>query len=270
MPFLSEHVTVTKDSNSRKAIILRMYHPHTFSKLTQYPLKKPVKRVSSFISFPDHRKNKRKTDGVMTVEAAAAVPFFLCFFINILSLILFFHVFITNLESLHQQGRQLVMLAASAEDITELSGEMIELVKPVLVRPPVSLLGYRGTLIVSSCYMRAWTGYDVEREAVSGNPKESWVYLTENASVYHTRESCTHLSLSIEMVSKAQISSLRNEDGGKYTPCEKCGGEGSSMVYVAREGDHYHNTIVCSGLKRTVRRVPISEVMEVPACGRCG
>ena len=119
MPFLSEHVTVTKDSNSRKAIILRMYHPHTFSKLTQYPLKKPVKRVSSFISFPDHRKNKRKTEGVMTVEAAAAVPFFLCFFINILSLILFFHAFITNLESLHQQGRQLVMLAASAEDITE-------------------------------------------------------------------------------------------------------------------------------------------------------
>ena len=206
----------------------------------------------------------------MSVEAAAAVPIFLCFFINIISLMLFFHVFITNLESLHQQGRQLAMLAAATEEITEQNGEMIELVKPVWVRPPIAFLGYQGTLLVSCCYMRAWTGYDVEQKDSAQLPEESWVYLSENGSVYHTKESCTHLMLSIEMVAGSQVDTLRNGDGGRYTSCEKCGTEDCSLVYITGEGDRYHSTITCSGLKRTVRRVLKTEAEGLPACGRCG
>ena len=272
MPFLSEKRTRKRNHLTRKAIILRMYHPHTFFKLTFYPQNKLVKRVSRVAYFPARmeKTNRISVKGAATVEAAAAIPLFLCFFINIISIMLLFHVFASNLEALHQRGRQLAMLAAATGEITELNDEMIELVQPVVVHPPVPLLGYKGTMIVNCCYMRAWTGYDAERSADQENQEDRYVFLTENGSVYHTRESCTHLTLSIELTSKEQVHELRNEDGGRYLPCEKCGGDGSSLVYVTREGDRYHNTITCSGLKRSIRRVTLSEAVGLPACGRCG
>jgi len=270
MPFLLEKVPLKNNLTRRKAIILRMYHPHTLNKLTPNPHNTLVKRVSRFTFNSMSGSVDQTENGSMTVEAAAAVPIFMCFFVNVISLMLFFHVFVSNLEELHQQGRQLAMLAAAAGEITELNEEMIELVKPVKIKSPIPMIGYSGTTIVSCCYMRAWTGYDVKRSQAEGVSGEGYVYLTENGSVYHTKESCTHLSLSIDMTAKSQLGSLRNEDGGKYTPCDKCGGEGSSLVYVTREGDHYHNTITCSGLKRTIRRIPVSEAAGLPACGRCG
>ncbi len=242
----------------RKAIVFRTKSPHKdLCSLIDYPHDILRKRVS------------RSVSGSMTVEASAAIPLFLFCLVNLFSLILFFHTFLTNLEELHQQGRQLSMLAYSTKDLVELEDEMIQLIRPVRVKPPIAILGYPGTTIVSTCYMRAWTGYDAER-AQSEETEKRYVYLTENGSVYHISGNCTHLSLSIEMAAKAEVETLRNEDGGRYFPCEKCGGSGSLIVYVAREGDRYHNTISCSGLKRTVRRIPITEVNGRPVCSRCG
>ena len=164
---------------------------------------------------------------------------------------LFFHTFAQNLETLHQQGRQLSMLAY----VTGAEDEMIQLVRPARVKPVVPVLAYPGTNIVSCCYMRAWTGYDVERK-FSGEEQEEYVYITENGTVYHRERNCTHLTLSIELAGKDEVGQLRNESGGKYYPSEKCGGDGSSFVYVTGEGTRYHNTITCSGLKRTVISIP--------------
>lgn len=178
---------------------------------------------------------------------------------------LVFHTFAQNLETLHQQGRQLSMLAY----VTGAEDEMIQLVRPARVKPVVPVLAYPGTNIVSCCYMRAWTGYDVERK-FSVEEQEEYVYITENGTVYHRERNCTHLTLSIELAGKDEVGQLRNESGGKYYPCEKCGGDGSSFVYVTGEGTRYHNTITCSGLKRTVISIPLSEVGGRPPCSRCG
>ena len=64
--------------------------------------------------------------------------------------------------------------------------------------------------IVSCCYMRAWTGYDVERNA-GGSESEEYVYITETGTVYHRERNCTHLTLSIELAGKDEVEQLRNE-----------------------------------------------------------
>lgn len=261
MPFLSGKSICNYQSILRKVIIFRV-NPH-FSH--HYPKPKPVRRVSRFIS---REREGKKLPGSMTVEASIAVPLFLFFMINILSTILFFHTFATNLEELHQQGRQLSMLAYSG-DGGLLEDEMIELVRPARVKAPVPVLAYPGTTIVSCCYMRAWTGYDVEHKTESGE-EEIYVYITDGGSVYHRSRSCSHLTLSIELVSKTEAEELRNQSGAKYYPCERCGSSAGGMVYVTREGNRYHSTISCSGLKRTVRCISLSEAGGRPACSRCG
>ena len=106
----------------------------------------------------------------MTVEASLAVPLFLFFIMNILSITLFFHTFATNLETLHQQGRQLSMLAytVGAED------EMIKLIRPARVKPAVPILAYPGTTIVSCCYTVSYTHLDVYKR--QGNVQLIGIY----------------------------------------------------------------------------------------------
>ena len=94
------------------------------------------------------------------------------------------------------------------------------------------------------------------------------VYVTEYESVYHTSESCTHLDLSVHRGIKTQVEQKRNEYGGKYHVCERCGGD-SALVYYTEKGDCYHSQASCSGLKRTVRLVKKSEIQAYIQCERC-
>ena len=241
----------------------------TDQKFLYSPQTQTAERVSRFTSAMDiSRRRTRQAEGSMTVEASLAVPLFLFFMINVLSMLLFFHTFLSNLERLHQQGRQLSMLAYMSGESGLVQDEMVQLVHPERVSPVIPVLGYPGTTIVSCCYMRAWTGYDVEHKAETEG-EETYVYITENGTAYHLARNCTHLTLSIRLAGKEEVGSLRNASGGKYSPCEKCGGDGSGIVYVTNEGDRYHNTIECSGLKRSVRCVPLTEAGGRSPCGRC-
>ena len=58
----------------------------------------------------------------------------------------------------------------------------------------------------------------------------------------------------------------------KYNACEKCiHGEGMpGTLFVTAYGDCYHSTLGCSGLKRTIRAVKLSEVRGMRPCSRCG
>ena len=125
----------------------------------------------------------------MTVEASLAVPLFLFFVVNVLSMLLFFHTFLSNLERLHQQGRQLSMAAYLAGDSGLIRDDMVQLIHPARVSPAVPVIGYPGTTIVSCCYMRAWTGYDVERRAEGDGGEETYVYITDGGTVYLTNGS---------------------------------------------------------------------------------
>lgn len=98
------------------------------------------------------------------------------------------------------------------------------------------------------------------------------VYVTEYESVYHTNASCSHISLSVHEISSAGLSTARNSSGARYTACEKCVGAGETgiTVYISDQGTRYHNSISCSGIKRTVRLVAKDQTSASRICAKCG
>lgn len=126
----------------------------------------------------------------------------------------------------------------------------------------LSLLSYEETMRI-----KGWTGY--EKESFGGTEEET-VYVTETGLVYHKDYHCSHLDLSVRIVSSEEIPELRNASGGKYYSCEHCTGMREDVVYITDTGDRYHSSLSCSGLKRTVYAVPLSEVAGKGACSRCG
>lgn len=123
--------------------------------------------------------------------------------------------------------------------------------------------------------VRAWTG---RTETITGQDRdqreqekeEQTVYVAETGKVYHTDPECTHIRLSIRTVPESQLKGLRNASGGKYHRCEKCRGSGNGTVYISPYGDKYHTSLSCSGLKRTISSVPLSEAEHLKACSKCG
>lgn len=135
------------------------------------------------------------------------------------------------------------------------------------IRIPLPMFIQEGIIRTDSIRIKAWTGYEKE---FAGSADDDTVYVTESGLVYHKDYHCTYLDLSIQMVSAGAVDNLRNCDGGKYYACRICGGGNKSQVYITDSGNKYHGSLNCSGLKRTVYAVPLSEVIGKGACTRCG
>jgi len=126
------------------------------------------------------------------------------------------------------------------------------------------LLEGKGTV---ELLVKPWLGYLNSNE----KPEDGQiVYITETGTVYHVNYQCTHLQLSIQFVPSFTVEDLRNQSGGRYSACNRCV-HGSSMagVYITDYGANYHNSLNCSGLKRTIRAVEKSSVPGMRGCSRC-
>lgn len=130
------------------------------------------------------------------------------------------------------------------------------------VRIPVPLLSNLSMPLSVQVRQKAYTGYREGNESV----EERYVYIAEYSTVYHLSRSCTHLRLTIFPVTATGLETLYSG----LDPCEYCGSEPSETYYVTATGDKYHTSDRCTGLKRTVRRVPFSEVNGYGPCSRCG
>ena len=147
-------------------------------------------------------------------------------------------------------------------------GDIIDLVVSYRAAPFIDIIGFKPGWFHARYYGRAWTGYDV---AGNDGAEEVYVYVAENASVYHLNRDCTHISLTIRNCHIREIESLRNESGERYRPCERCIEGGESIVYITVTGNRYHSSGQCSGLRRTVQVVPLSQAeLHYRACSRCG
>lgn len=150
------------------------------------------------------------------------------------------------------------------------SGDVLDIVMTYQVSPLIEIPYVKPFRMVNRYYGRLWTGYDVVK-ANARKDREDIVYVTENAEVYHDSRDCTHLKLTIREVGWSMLPYSRNENGIRYTKCQKCGDEvAGAVAYIAREGDAYHTNRNCPGLKRAVYTMLRELAVEkYRPCSRC-
>ncbi len=149
--------------------------------------------------------------------------------------------------------------------------DVIDIIASYRVRPFIKVIGFPDFPMENRYYGRAWTGYDVERGGSGENKEDPIVYVADTGVVYHVARNCTYLCPSIEMISIAMKEEARNENGGKYHACERCGDNGMQpILYVTLQGNRYHSSLQCSGLKRTIYVIHLSEVNGKGQCTKCG
>ncbi len=209
---------------------------------------------------------KKLREGSMTVEAALAMPLFLFFVANLLSLFIMYESYSEKLANLMQNGRYQAMIAHSVQG----TDDMVDLYWIQKISPLYDRIGFHNSYIKLSAHVRKWTGYDVST-SLSVKEEEEYVYITESGTVYHRSRDCSHLKVTIRIEDMKSLKTERNAYGQKYRPCEKCaGGRGTGLVFVTDHGDRYHNSASCSGLKRTILTVPLSQVGGRGPCSVCG
>lgn len=226
-------------------------------------LDKAYKKTSS---SPLRNILRRRIEAGMTVEAGLAVPLFLFFIANILSLFMMYEKYSKNLATISEQGKNLAMIAHTAD----VGGDLVILKLPQQISPFIKSMGFNTAYTSSDVYIRKWTGYNV-MSTTSETSEEEYVYITESGVVYHRSRTCSHLRIRISVISAADIQAARNDYGHRYRPCEKCAsGSSTGLVFITDKGDRYHNSAGCSGLKRTIITVPLSEVGGRGPCSMCG
>lgn len=112
----------------------------------------------------------------------------------------------------------------------------------------------------------------MDRKGFSQRTAESKekVFVTAHGTVYHKSLKCTHLRLSVEQTTVTQAEARRNRYGAKYYACSCCKSGVGAAVYITDTGNRYHARLSCSGLKRTIREIPLSEAGKRKACSKCG
>ncbi|MCR5431890.1 MAG: pilus assembly protein [Lachnospiraceae bacterium] len=150
------------------------------------------------------------------------------------------------------------------------------------LKVPILFLGESfGVPVCHSVTYRYFNGHDVpliltevsdEGGEEDNDDDSEYVYVTKTGSVYHTGNNCPALKISRHEMIYGSIESARNNNGGKYKPCERCAsGKPPGVVYVTENGDKYHFKKDCSSLKRTVTRIKKEEALEkgYRECKRC-
>ena len=218
------------------------------------------KRMSSFL-FSDK-------EGSMTIEASIALPVFLFALVNLLSIILLFGEYSSNLADLHRKVKELAVHAHILGE--ENSGShLVILTESQSLKPIISFMGFDTAKTLINCQARKWTGYDVTSTCVTNEEKE-WVYITPTGSVYHRNPNCSYLNPSIHSAVSSEIGEFRNLSGERYRQCETCKDVTlTGICFYTEYGNRFHSTLKCSGLKRTIYSVLLSEADGRNLCSKC-
>jgi hypothetical protein len=152
--------------------------------------------------------------------------------------------------------------------------ECIDIIAKYRISIPIRLFIIDDMQIIQRVRLRGWTGYEVSAKysMEEVETQDKTVYITETGSVYHYDKNCSHIKLSVQSVFGLP-SELRNNYGGKYYPCEVCitGTENEYGAYfITSDGTRYHSRRDCSGIKRNVKEIKLSEIDGKKPCKRCG
>lgn len=198
--------------------------------------------------------------GSLTVEAALIMPFFLMI---LLALFSFFSYYASAAELKVSAAAEAKRAGVTLGSLKRTDSGDIRIYKSKKLEDVWLNPFDRERYVIQGACCRAWIGF-TELEL-----KETYVYITPGGNVYHLYADCTHLDLSIQRVTIARARLAKNEYGENYSECEICEDSFGALVYITSEGNRYHSKRSCSGLKRTVRQVPISQVQGRSRCLRC-
>jgi len=242
--------------------------------------------------------------GSLTIEASLLLPGFLFMMICVISLLSLLLFQLRLKACMHETVKEAAMKSISEgfPNENELSGRILSSVGNAVMKIAPVDGGENGikisknnndeVLIVTAsyktklyydffklfnkeftqkCVQHNWEGYENGLRGNTGTLEEEYVYITNDSEVYHRNRECSHIRLKISMISEEGLPSARNSDGCKYKKCEHCQGNTSDgNYYITKDGDRFHTSLSCSGLKRTVIAIPISEVNGRRPCSRCG
>lgn len=198
--------------------------------------------------------------GSLTIEAALILPFFMMVLFLFFSL---FYQYSTAAQLKLKAAVEAEKIAAAAGIVdTENAGD-ITISRSETPEAMWNPFLWKKQKITQQAVCRAWIGFTELGE------QETYVYITPEGEVYHLTADCTHLLLSTYRVTLQKAKTTKNEYGESYQPCERCRETPGSYVYITREGNRYHSEGDCSGLKRTVKMVPLSSVADRGCCLRC-
>ncbi len=251
----------------------RLHSPTAISRVRESALFRYISyKCTRALQAQDMNKIKQKTSNKkrvelrtrrasLTIEASIVIPLFLFFAITFMSFINLTHKELTSQTELDNKVRNMSRYAS----VTNLSKDVF-LSNSYEWKFPYFPGDVFNIKVYQHCKSRAWIG-----ARIKDSTNEQIVYVTETGSVYHKIPTCSHIKLSIETTSYSGVKEKRNAYGGKYSPCEMCGKNAkySSVLYITRTGDRYHTSISCSGLKRSVKGVKISQVSSLGKCSRC-
>lgn len=265
-----------------------------------------IERISPLIS------RKHRAEAGMTVEAAMVMPLFLCFLFHLGSAIELIRLHGNLQLALWDTCGKMAVYGYALEDselapifswiylkdsLTGYAGreyldnapvkngsnginlwggrffsseDEMDVIVTYKTAPFSSLSGFPAFSMANRCFMHLWTGYEITQDPENALKAVDVVYVAENGEVYHEDRNCTHLKLSIREITESEVKNIRNKGGGRYSPCEKCKpGSSQQKLYITEEGDRYHASAECPGLKRTVFSVPKGRAVQYRACSRC-
>lgn len=153
-----------------------------------------------------------------------------------------------------------------------LEDDYIRLVMNYRMKLPFSIFGIRSIPVRAVCVRRAWIGAEGGRHSAGadGAEEDEIVYVGKNPTRYHVSPKCHYLFNDLRAVSISQVDSLRNQSGGKYHACARCGGRQADTVYIMPYGSSYHTTSQCSAINAYVQAVKKSQVAYLGVCSYCG
>lgn len=268
--------------------------------------KKTVTKFMERISLFTSRKNNRKMRGSMTVEASLVLPLILFFFLHLLSMVEMLRLHTKLTFGLWECGNTMAVYAAMPEEISgkipdiavsyiyvkkrlesflgkdylnssplaegekslnflasTYDKDCVDIGMTYQVKPQFSLFPFPYMRLVNRYYAKAWTGYDNQKA-------EQFVYVTIYGDVWHSRADCTHIFITVQETDWNRIKMLRNEQGGKYYPCQRCADkEKGEVAYYTEKGDRYHRDRECSSLVRYISAIIWQESIPYRPCSRC-
>ena len=205
----------------------------------------------------------------LAVETALVLPLFFLGMVTLISFMDIYKVQTEHLQVLCEKAKEAGTYACipGGKGPKEITLPDVYSYTPVGGVIPLPKVRMHNTVKV-----HAWTGADSRRFAHNGDQAERMVYVTVSGTVYHRNPGCRYLNVVVQQMSGAGVKSARNMYGEKYYACESCSRnqKPAGTVYVTKSGNRYHNQSSCSGLKRTVRLVKLSDVHNMGACSSCG